>query len=451
MPSSYSALHRHPSYNSPSRFRRYTGWLPSYPEIYDSFVLKHVTLAAKATHAHIPAVQRFKEAIESDPLLIGLFNQIFLQVSKKNTVENFEMLLFILDHILVSAPPYHIATDSEGNPIGELIGVPIYLIFDLLSNTSAAYDLFRLPRFNVALKDLLDTWGHYLMDPNEDSNAVLNTGEEGWFSTVGLTSLETHLGTWTFNQTYHTPNPNADNRGYVSWDDFFTREFQPGRRPVDFQENKTLIHSACESTVYRIAYNVKAHDQFWLKAQRYSLYDMLNRDVEMAAYFNGGTVYQAFLSPLDYHRWHSPVDGVIEKVVLLPGTYYAALPDKGAPIDDPDLPPGSPYGAIIRSQAFLTVVAARALIYIRADNINIGRVCFIGVGMVEVSTCQITVEAGTTVRTGDELGMFHFGGSSHTLIFGPKCNIAFASEASVDKHVWVNSVIGQVVPRDLQS
>jgi phosphatidylserine decarboxylase len=70
-------------------FRRYTGWLPSNPEIYDSFVAKHVDLANRAANrAHKDPVQKFKEAIESDPIMKDLFHQIFLQVSKKNTVSD---------------------------------------------------------------------------------------------------------------------------------------------------------------------------------------------------------------------------------------------------------------------------------------------------------------------------------------------------------------------------
>ncbi|KAK0611468.1 hypothetical protein B0T14DRAFT_530446 [Immersiella caudata] len=42
---------------------------------------------------------------------------------------------------------------------------------------------------------------------------------------------------------------------------------------------------------------------------------------------------------------------------------------------------------------------------------------FIGVGMDEVSTCEITVKEGQRVKKGDEIGMFHFGGSSHCLMF----------------------------------
>jgi phosphatidylserine decarboxylase len=37
--------------------------------------------------------------------------------------------------------------------------------------------------------------------------------------------------------------------------------------------------------------------------------------------------------------------------------------------------------------------------------------------MTEVSTCDITVKEGQHVKKGDELGMFHYGGSTHCVIF----------------------------------
>ena len=40
-----------------------------------------------------------------------------------------------------------------------------------------------------------------------------------------------------------------------------------------------------------------------------------------AAHFEGGTIYQAFLSALNYHRWHSPLDGLIIDIYNIEGTY----------------------------------------------------------------------------------------------------------------------------------
>ena len=70
---------------------------------------------------------------------------------------------------------------------------------------------------------------------------------------------------------------------------------------------------------------------------------------------------------------------------------------------------------------------ARALIFIEADNPDIGLMCVMPVGMAEVSSCDITVQPGQHVEKGDELGMFHFGGSTHCLIFRPGVNLVFTS------------------------
>lgn len=345
----------------------------------------------------------------------------------------------MLDNILQKAPSFHIVRDEQGNEIG----VPIYLIFDRLSNTSAGYGLFRLPKFNAALKKLLDAWGNYLKDPTKDYNAVLHRGGEGWFGEAAMKSLAQKIALLTSEQTYFIPNPKAETLGLESWDAFFARKLLDNARPIG-DASANVLHSACESTVYRKAHDVKLHDQFWLKDQHYSLYDILNRNDTFYNYFVGGTVYQAFLSPLDYHRWHVPVNGTIEKVEVIAGSYYAVLPDEGAPKGDPDLPEGSPFGALIRSLSFLTITASRALISIPADNADFGLVCFVGVGMAEVSTCDVTVKEKQHVNVGDELGMIHFGGSSHALIFGPNSKITFEKEVVENTHLKINSAIGKV-------
>ena len=57
------------------------------------------------------------------------------------------------------------------------------------------------------------------------------------------------------------------------------------------------------------------------------------------------------------------------------------------------------------------------MVFIEADNPAIGLMCVLPVGMAEVSTCEITVYEGQHVKKGDQLGMFHFGGSTHCLMF----------------------------------
>ena len=73
----------------------------------------------------------------------------------------------------------------------------------------------------------------------------------------------------------------------------------------------------------------------------------------------------------------------------------------------------------------MAVLATRALIFIEADNPDIGLMCVMFVGMAEVSSNEITVREGQHVKKGDQLGMFHFGGSTHCLIFRPQVKLKF--------------------------
>ena len=121
--------------------------------------------------------------------------------------------------------------------------------------------------------------------------------------------------------------------------------------------------------------DVNLFDNFWLKDDRYSLNDMFggkkyNKE-ELAKNFEGGTVYQAFLSALSYHRWHSPVDGVIEDIYAIDGTYYLDQ-SQFIPYDE---------ASQTNSQSFITAVAARKLIVINTHNPKIGKIAIIFVGM----------------------------------------------------------------------
>ena len=363
-------------------------------------------------------------------------------------MKTWDDFLSLLDGIVESPPPFYKAERNDVT-IGEPIGVPLYLILDLVSNTSAAYALFTDPTFNKPLRDLLDSWGKYLT--TKSSSALLT--DEYWFSKEGLAVLEAGLGKLTFWETYEVDNPNPPGPYYNSWDRFFTREFKDNAlRPVQ----PGFVTNACECTVLRTAKDIQINDTFWLKEQNYSIYDILGGGEEgslakYADYFEGGSVYQAFLSPADYHRWHSPVKGKVVESKLLEGTYYAVLPDDGAPPYDPDLEPGDPHGALIRSQPWLSVSSTRAVYIIQPTDpaLHLKWVAFVAIGMAEVSTCEIYPNL-TDVEAGTEIGLFHFGGSSHTLLLKPEDGYevvfqdVYETPIRPGQHRWINSGIAQV-------
>ena len=108
------------------------------------------------------------------------------------------------------------------------------------------------------------------------------------------------------------------------------------------------------------------------------------------------------------------MSGKITKAFIQDGSYYSEAQSEGFDESGPN-----------DSQGHITEVATRALIFIEANNQNIGLMCFMAIGMAEVSTCEITVEERQHVSKGDQLGMFHFGGLTHCLIFQPHVKIEF--------------------------
>jgi phosphatidylserine decarboxylase len=206
--------------------------------------------------------------------------------------------------------------------------------------------------------------------------------------------------------------------GFSSWNDFFTRRFTPGARPVHEPGNSKAIVSACEASPYAIAHGVQRHDRFWLKSQPYSLEEIFTgREIELAKRFVGGSIYQAYLGATYYHRWHAPVAGCIRKAYRVDGTYYSDLEAEGR----------DPHG-LNDSQGYTTAVAARAIVVIEADDAALGQVGCVFVGMAEVSSCVIDALPGQHVEKGDELGYFQFGGSTYCLIFEPDVIQAFGPQ-----------------------
>ena len=135
--------------------------------------------------------------------------------------------------------------------------------------------------------------------------------------------------------------------------------------------DKYTVVAACEAIPYRISIgsNVKFCSTFWIKSQPYSLQHMLNND-SITESFVGGTVYQYYLDIYYYHRWHVPVDGTIQKAYVAEGSYYAWAPSVG-------------YDPIVDfySQPYVTNVANRAIIFIKADAPDIGVVALVMIGL----------------------------------------------------------------------
>ena len=376
--------------------KRAGGWLPSAQDELESWLEGRAERASRRDDdapLH-PVVAEFAHLIETDAIVRMYVTRMIEQVPKgrhyrDRHLTSVDQLLRLIDDVLTTAPEF-----SEGG----MVTTPLAGILDWTMATPAGFAAYRDPRINAILKKVLDAWAEFLN--SRDSLYVLNDSPQGWKSPEAQRAVG-------MDQFEH--DPDDEHWGFTSWNDFFTRRFKPGARPIASPDDDAVIVSACESTPYRISTDVERHSEFWIKDQPYSLQDLLADDAAVDQ-FVGGTVYQAFLSALNYHRWHSPVSGTIVRAYVQPGTYFSEADSEGPEAAE----------AMV-SQAYLAHVAARAIILIEADNPAIGLMAVVPVGMVEVSSCVIAPEIvpGHHVAKGDELGRFEFGGSTECLVFRP--------------------------------
>lgn len=394
---------------------RIGNWLPNDPRVLRKWLKKKVQQVKNDPPKWSSVVDDFYNTVINDAELYMLFTQMLTEVPAKYSndpaghaeIRDLKTLFDVFQSILSEAPGW----DSSAQ-----IGTPINAVLDWPMGTKAGFAAFLKPNVNEQFKNMLSSWGQFLT--TQASTSTLNNKSGGWFSQVALNSP--HLRGINEDFGVDITKPAG---GFASWDTFFTREFLPGRRPVGSPDDDSIIVSAAEATAFAVQRQVKLRDTFWIKGQNYSLIHMMNNDPRATQFVNG-TVYQAFLSADSYHRFHAPVSGqIVDPPDIVAGTYYSEplstgfSPDSGKPDPDP--------GADEASQGYISAVATRGVMFIQADNANIGLVCMIVVGMAEVSSVEITMAPKTPFKKGDQLGMFHFGGSTHCLCFLPGVDLEF--------------------------
>ncbi len=388
-----------------SSFGRLAGYLPKDRKAADRWRrnLKHDVKAkrSKAEELKSKAVRELKELIEVDGIVRMYVTKMIDQTSEqygfaedaqeKEVHEDIHMvdvdeLLHALDHITTTAPLYYSS--------GEHVGFPISALFMYMMMTQAGEAVFRNRAFNEALIRIQKEWCLFLDSPK--SQYVLNTDENGWLSPHAYKANK--LSEFVHDKA-------LPHWGWRSFNDYFHREIKPKCRPISQPEDPKVIVSANDGTVVNIARNVKRTDDFWLKGQPYSLVNMLNNRAYVDR-FVGGDVFQSFLSGADYHRWRSPIDGVVVDTRIFDGLMWSDAESAGF-----DLTSGT------YSQGYEASVNTRGLVSVVSDDPVIGMVCVMPIGMTEISSVTFEVKVGDRLKKGDELGYFSYGGSSLALVF----------------------------------
>lgn len=159
----------------------------------------------------------------------------------------------------------------------------------------------------------------YLLPKHLLSRAVgkLAAAEAGKLTTVAIRWFIKHYG---INMA-EAQQPEAED--YRSFNAFFTRALKSGVRPL-CEDPQQLAHpvdgtvSQCGAIVDGRIIQAKGHD--------YSALALLGGKQDVADRFYDGDFATIYLAPKDYHRIHMPFDGVLSKMIYVPGELFSVNP-----------------------------------------------------------------------------------------------------------------------------
>lgn len=194
---------------------------------------------------------------------------------------------------------------------------------------------------------------------------------------------------------------------YPTFGQFFTRRLKPGMRPQD--EAPEAIVSPCDGAISQVG-QIESGRCLQAKGLHFPI-DKLLGDARRGLDFEGGSFVTIYLSPRDYHRFHSPLEGRV--------TGYSYLPGKFWPVNQ----------ASVNAVDALFAINERLVTWL---DTALGPVAYVAVGATCVSRIHAAYDAVVThtgqgqrvlnydrpipIAKGGEIGMFEMG-STVILLF----------------------------------
>lgn len=228
--------------------------------------------------------------------------------------------------------------------------------------------------------------------------------------------------------------------GWKTFNQFFARNFKPGYRPVAAVSDQTVIVSPADA-MFAGQWEIRSDSHVTVKNMHWKIQELL----EGSPYkdrFTNGLFMHSFLNTTDYHRQHAPVGGKVVEARVIPGQVYLEVVAEPIAGDES----GYFYLKSVRTfnapdNAGYQFAQARGLIVLDTP---IGLVAVLPIGMAQVSSVIITAEVGVTLRKGEEISYFQFGGSDIIVLFEAASNVSFTAQPGV--HYKMGTCIAQAHP-----
>ncbi|KAM1135322.1 hypothetical protein EV2_045492 [Malus domestica] len=183
---------------------------------------------------------------------------------------------------------------------------------------------------------------------------------------------------------------------FKTFNEFFVRELKPGARPIACMDRDDVAVCAADSRLMAFK-SVDESLRFWIKGRKFSIHGLLGKDQCSSGFIDGSLVIFR-LAPQDYHRFHFPVSGTIQKIVNIPGCLYTVNP----------IAVNSKYCNVFTENKRVVSIISTA---------EFGKVAFVAIGATMVGSVTFSKKEGDHIKKGEEFGYFSFGGSTVICVF----------------------------------
>ena len=181
----------------------------------------------------------------------------------------------------------------------------------------------------------------------------------------------------------------SDINTFETFNDFFIRKINKENRPIG---DKIISPADGRALAFDSISDV---NKFFVKGSEFTLKSFLQNG-DLAKKYNDGSMIIIRLAPVDYHRYHFPVDGLASKSINISGHYFSVSP--------------------LALKKSLNIFLQNKRCYCIVSNSDFGNIVVSEIGATMVGSIIQTYKPGE-IKKGQEKGYYKFGGSTLVLLF----------------------------------
>lgn len=234
-----------------------------------------------------------------------------------------------------------------------------------------------------------------------------------------------------------------DPSNWKTFNQFFARYLKtPNMRPIASPDLDSVVVSFADSepqgvwAIDSISNLIEKEGVPVKSATLKSISKLIGNDSQYKDAFANGTFTHSFLNVNDYHRYHFPLGGTIKEVRIIQGIN----PSGGELWWDKE---NNRYAFNPTAKTGWQSVETRGCVILETNEYGLVALMPIGMGAVGSVNFEENITPGTTVKKGDMLGHFEFGGSDFIMIFQDGVTFTLDSPKQEDRNSYKHILMGE--------